>query len=152
MWWSGLLGGSSCSFFEDVLKVISTDIDKVKKCLPSLNSFISWQEAQDDLQVLPLFLLLNFLVHALLNGLELGAQPSELSWISSSHDLSIKLLYTSPALADVVLEGSPSHTAARLSRQRLSHWHSSRKDLIHGDFLSFLGSVTHRVHLDGHLL
>ena len=152
MWWSGLLGGSSCSFFEDVLKVISTDIDKVKKFLPSLNSFISWQEAQDDLQMLLLFVLLNFLVHALLNGLELGAQPSELSWILSSLDLSFELLYLRLALADVVLEGSPSHTAARLFRHRLSHRHSSWKDLIHGDFLSFLDSVTHRVHLGGHLL
>ena len=80
------MGGCSSSFLEDVLKVIITDIDKVKECFPSCNSLISWDEAQDYFKMLLLFALSDALVHTLLSGLKLGAQLLTLSWILGSVD------------------------------------------------------------------
>ena len=154
--WSELLGGCSSSFLEDVLKVIIADIDKVEESFPSCNSLSSWDEAQYNFQMLLFLALSDALVHTLLGGLKLGAQPPELRWKLGLLDLSIKLLNLRSALTDVALDGSPTHTAARLFRHRLSHRlshrYSSGQDLIHRDFLSFLGCGAHGVHLCRHLL
>ena len=108
------------------------------------------KELEYDLNFLLLHRFKYSIVHTLLGGLKLAAQPPTLSWNPGSLDLSLKLLYLRHALTDVVLHGSTSDTAASLYRRSQKCW--LWLDLLDRDLLTFLDSVALSVHLGRRLL